>query len=131
MTLLSREVTCSNCNHGYSSNVFTYCPSCGASGTIADMHDWVEPQIIQSLSLETPSDGPCEEEGSAFDTQVGGGHYKDMEIQPAYYCQKNRLNHCESAIVKYASRHQDKNGAEDIKKIIHYARMILEMEYGD
>lgn len=63
--------------------------------------------------------------------QEGGGHYKKYAIQPAEYCQKNRLNHCESAIVKYATRHQDKNGREDILKIIHYAEMILAMEYNE
>ena len=62
-------------------------------------------------------------------SQVGGDHYKDRPIQPAQYCQLNRLNHCEASIVKYATRHADKNGAEDVKKIIHYAQLILEWEY--
>jgi len=28
-------------------------------------------------------------------------------------------------------RHNKKNGAEDIKKAIHYLKMILEMQYGE
>ncbi len=68
---------------------------------------------------------------TALDTQVGGGHYKDLKLQPVEYCQLNELNHCESSIIKYATRHRDKGGAEDIKKIIHYAQLILEMEYSD
>ena len=66
---------------------------------------------------------------SPFTLQVGGNHYKDMAIQPTEYCQKNELNFCEANIVKYASRHKLKNGREDVEKIIHYAQLILEMEY--
>lgn len=61
--------------------------------------------------------------------QVGGGHYKDYPIQPAEYCQRNKLNHCEASIVKYATRHQSKGKVEDVRKIIHYAQLILEWEY--
>ncbi len=67
---------------------------------------------------------------TALDTQVGGGHYKKYRIQPVEFCQLNELNHCESSIVKYATRHRDKGGAEDLRKVIHYAQLLLEMEYG-
>lgn len=67
----------------------------------------------------------------AMQKQVGGNHYKDLAIQPAQYCQMNRLNSLESAVIKYATRHQDKNGAEDINKAIHCLELILEMEYGE
>ena len=68
---------------------------------------------------------------SALDEQVGGDHYRKMAIQPIEYIVKNRLGFIEGNIVKYATRHRDKNGAEDVKKIIHYARMLLEMAYGE
>ena len=68
---------------------------------------------------------------SALDKQVGGMHYKQYPIQPVEYCQKNRLNSLESSIVKYATRHQDKNGREDVEKIIHCAKLILQLEYAD
>lgn len=67
---------------------------------------------------------------SPLDIQVGGGHYKNMAIQPVEFCQKNQLNHCESSIVKYACRHRNKNGIEDVRKIIHYAQLLLQLEYG-
>ena len=67
----------------------------------------------------------------ALDVQVGGQHYKKYAIQPAEYCQRNRLNSLESSIIKYATRHQDKNGREDIEKIIHCAKLLLELEYAD
>lgn len=65
----------------------------------------------------------------ASDRQEGGQHYKDFPIQPAEFCQRNRLNWCESNVVKYVSRHRDKKGAEDIRKAIHYLELLLEWEY--
>tara|TARA_R100000458_G_scaffold43915_1_gene41917 strand:+ start:36 stop:251 length:216 start_codon:yes stop_codon:yes gene_type:complete len=67
----------------------------------------------------------------AIDKQVGGNHYKNMPIQVVEFCQKNELNYCESAIIKYVCRHRNKNGAEDIQKVIHYAELLLELEYAD
>ena len=34
-------------------------------------------------------------------------------------------------IIKYATRHRKKNGVEDIKKIIHYCELLLELEYAE
>jgi len=61
--------------------------------------------------------------------QVGGDHYKSLPIQPIVYCQKNGLNAIESNIVKYISRHKQKGQKQDVEKVIHYAQMLLEMEY--
>ena len=66
----------------------------------------------------------------ASDKQVGGSHYKDFKIMPIEYITQNKLDFCEGNIVKYISRHGKKNGAEDIKKVIHYAELILEQKYG-
>ena len=66
----------------------------------------------------------------ATDKQVGGNHYKDCKIMPIEYITQNKLDFCEGNIVKYISRHAKKNGAEDIRKVIHYAELILEQKYG-
>lgn len=66
---------------------------------------------------------------SALDTQAGGSHYKNLAIQPVEYIQANGLDYFQGNIVKYITRHKDKNGAEDIKKAIHYCQLILELEY--
>ena len=63
--------------------------------------------------------------------QVGGDHYKDFKIMPIEYISKNNLDFLEGNIIKYISRHRNKNGAEDIRKVIHYAELILELEYGE
>ena len=66
---------------------------------------------------------------SAFNQQQGGDHYQKFAIQPAQFIQKNNLNWCQGNIVKYACRYKDKNGLEDLKKIMHYVDMLIEMEY--
>lgn len=63
-------------------------------------------------------------------SQVGGSHYKDMKIQPIEFITANNLGFIEGNICKYASRHRSKNGAEDVRKIIHYARLLLKIDYG-
>ena len=61
--------------------------------------------------------------------QVGGLHYKSLAIQPAEYCQLNRLPYCESSVVRYVTRHREKNGRQDIEKAIHCLQILLEIEY--
>lgn len=62
--------------------------------------------------------------------EVGGSHYQ-VAIQPWDYIHVNGLGFDEGNIVKYATRHKKKGGAEDVKKIISYARHILKTQYGD
>ena len=64
--------------------------------------------------------------------QVGGNHYKDLAIQPVEYCHANKLLFLESTIIKRATRHDKETGKglEDIKKIIHEARLIARLTYG-
>lgn len=103
---------CWNC--GFKHKDLVSCPSCHAA--VEGMHP-----SDTSLVPTVPS---------ALTEQIGGTHYKDLVVQPVEFCQKNKLNHCESSIIKYASRHKHKNGAEDVKKIIHYAKLLLEIDYG-
>jgi hypothetical protein len=69
---------------------------------------------------------------SAFKRQVGGSHYADFAIQPVYFCQKNGLGACESSIIKYACRwkKKHKNSVDDLRKIIHYAELLIPDEHG-
>lgn len=66
---------------------------------------------------------------SALDKQTGGNHYKNFPIQPIEAIHKNGLDWFQGNITKYAWRHHFKNGAEDLKKVIHYAELALEMQY--
>ena len=67
---------------------------------------------------------------SALDTQVGASHYKDYPIQPVEFCMKNKLDYCQSNVIKYVVRFRDKGGKQDLKKAIHYIELLWEMEYG-
>jgi hypothetical protein len=66
---------------------------------------------------------------SALKHQEGGTHYQ-LAIQPIEYIHRNNLGFIEGNIIKYATRHRSKNKEEDVKKIIHYAQLLLELEYG-
>jgi len=72
----------------------------------------------------------AEEEPKASAKQIGGSHYKDCDIQPIDYIVKNNLDFLEGNVIKYITRHKTKGGVEDIKKVIHYAELILEKKYG-
>jgi len=65
----------------------------------------------------------------ALEKQVGGSHYKNLAIQPAEYCQRNRLSYCESSVIQYVTRHREKNGRQDIEKAIHCLELLLAIEY--
>ena len=66
----------------------------------------------------------------ALNKQVGGKHYADMKIQPVEFITANELGFLEGNVVKYICRHHAKNGAEDIKKAIHYCELLLQTKYG-
>ena len=73
--------------------------------------------LVSSGAIEQPK---------ALDKQEGGGHYKDMAIQPIEYTLANKLGFCEGNVVKYISRYKNKNGIEDLKKAKHYIDLLIE-----
>lgn len=66
---------------------------------------------------------------SSLNTQTGGTHYKDCAIQPVEFIKANNIPFIEGNVIKYVVRHKRKNGAEDIKKAIHFLQMLLELDY--
>jgi len=56
--------------------------------------------------------------------QVGGGHYRDLPIQPAEFWIRNQLSAGEGSVVKYLTRHQSKNGRQDVEKARHFVEML-------
>ncbi len=65
---------------------------------------------------------------SALDVQIGGGHYKDMVIQPMEYSMKNGMDACQHTAIKYISRFRAKGGIEDLKKAKHVIDRLIEFE---
>lgn len=64
----------------------------------------------------------------ALDKQEGGDHYCSFVIQPVEYIHKNRIPFIEGCIIKYATRWRDKGGIQDLRKIIHFAELLIELE---
>lgn len=54
------------------------------------------------------------------DTQVGGGHYKRKAFQHWDMVCDTVMPYLLACATKYVSRWDDKNGAQDIEKAIHY-----------
>ena len=65
---------------------------------------------------------------TAFDDQIGGTHYKHMMIQPTEYIMANNLGWCEGNVIKYISRWRSKGGIDDLRKVIHYTKILIEAE---
>lgn len=67
-----------------------------------------------------------------LDTMVGGNHYKGGSIQPLEFYHANpQLDFQQCNMIKYAYRHKDKNGLQDLLKVIHYALLEANFDYGD
>jgi hypothetical protein len=69
---------------------------------------------------------------SAFNKQEGGSHYKDLKIEPAIYCHRNKLGYLESSAIKYLTRYNLKwpdnhdKQLEDLAKAKHCIEMLIE-----
>lgn len=66
---------------------------------------------------------------SALDIQEGGDHYRKMKIQPIEFIHANELDFLQGNVIKYITRHKNKNGAADVRKALHYCQLILELQY--
>jgi len=55
--------------------------------------------------------------------QIGGNHYKEFHIQPYEFISKNNLSFFQGNVIKYVCRYMNKNGIEDLDKIIHYCEL--------
>lgn len=65
----------------------------------------------------------------ALKKQEGGSHYKEMTIQPIEFITANNIPFMEGNCIKYLCRHRNKKGAEDIRKVIHYCELMLQLYY--
>ncbi len=90
--------------------------------------------IIVGCLKDAPLGGFCDDHDTgkrSLAYQVGGSHYQNMAIQPIEYIHANKMPFMDANVVRYISRHRNKNGAEDVRKAIQYCEMILEFEYGE
>ncbi len=61
-----------------------------------------------------------------MDKQIGGNHYKEMNIQPVEFIVANNIPFREGSAIKYICRHAVKNGKQDLEKAIHFLQMIID-----
>lgn len=66
---------------------------------------------------------------NALAVQQGGTHYKNMAIQPVEYITANKLSFIEGCVIKYISRHRNKNGLDDLLKAKHFIDLLIDLEY--
>ena len=81
-------------------------------------------QYKDAQNTQQPNETAC-----SLDVQIGGNHYSKMVIQPAEYCEYNNIPALEAAVIKYVSRHQNKNGVQDLEKAKDLINMIIDMRY--
>lgn len=72
---------------------------------------------------------------SALDGQVGGSHYKDMQVQPwqameAWLTPEEYRGYHKGVAIGYLAREQQKGGLQDIEKAIHHLQRLVEFERG-
>lgn len=68
----------------------------------------------------------------ANEMQVGGGHYKDAQAWQHWDFVEatGPLPYMEAAIIKYISRHRNKDGRKDVQKAIHFTVKLIELRDG-
>ncbi len=64
---------------------------------------------------------------SALTGQVGGDHYLNKAIQPVQFSMANDLDACAHSILKYVTRHREKNGRVDLEKALHFVDLRREL----
>ena len=70
---------------------------------------------------------------NADDTQVGGTHYKDMEVTPwdvmqAVLTREEFIGFLRGNVIKYSMRAGKKEGSDDAGKARHYMAKLWEMQ---
>lgn len=90
-----------------------------------------QPMSAAQLERRIAQDNLNQQMRNALDKQEGGAHYKDHAIQPIEYIHANKLGFIEGNVVKYITRHASKGGAEDVRKVIHYCELLLQLQYGE
>lgn len=98
-------------------------------------HDWKAAEerhhAERKLYEGKTNDRDYEVKGEAKNDPTNPQHYLRFEITPTEYIQKNKLGWCEGNVVKYVSRHDAKNGLEDLRKARKCLELLAQLEYGE
>jgi len=83
-------------------------------------------QLVYDIGLDNTPAQPAS--ASPLETQIGGGHYTKLRIQPMVYSMANGLDACQHTAIKYVTRFRDKGGVEDLRKAQHVIDMLIDFE---
>lgn len=87
------------------------------------------PMVEAIPSLSETIEVACEPmAANPLAVQVGGDHYRKLQIQPIEYITANNLGFLEGCIVKRISRWRDKDGVADLEKIKHEVDLLITAE---
>jgi hypothetical protein len=108
---------------------FINCTTCGKSVRVKDTMATCEGNFCFSCYYgNRTKSSQVIAESSAYDTQVGGSHYKNMVIQPAKFNIVNKIPWVEGECIAKLCRWRDKGGIEDLRKVQHAIDMLIEEE---
>ena len=99
-----------------------------------DDYWWFTDRCIELVSdtVDTVNDNnTTDKKYNPLVVQQSGNHYKNGKIQPIEYSERNHLSVCQGNIVKYTTRHKEKNGVDDLAKVVHYALLEALFVYGE
>ena len=91
------------------------------------LHWWFTDKCIELVG----DDNTANKKYNPLVVQQSGNHYKSGEIQAIEYSERNNLSVCQGNIVKCITRHKDKNGVDDLAKVVHYALLEALFVYGE
>lgn len=91
-------------------------------------------EAFATALMERISSENWREEVSALDGQVGGSHYKDMEVQPwqameAWLTPEEYRGYHKGVAIGYLARERQKGGLQDIEKALHHLQRLVEIEH--
>lgn len=95
----------------------------------------IDEAMKEILKRSVKVDKVVKEDNKAFKsvlkTMVGGGHYQpDGTIQPIEFYKANpQLDFQQTNVIKYIYRFKEKNGLQDLLKVIHYTLIAAEFGY--
>lgn len=73
---------------------------------------------------------PITTKNNPYERQVGGSHYQKKH-DLAQFCIENNVQVGEFSVMKYAYRHREKNGIEDLRKAKHWLEFLAYSVYGE
>ena len=119
------HLVCEECGRPFRKHSGLYCRTVKVKTTETDMLAVSEMNKVKTTETDMLA---VSEMNKAMDVQVGGGHYKDLVIQPVEYIHKNHIGFIEGSVIKYVTRWRAKGGLEDLKKARHFIDLLIEME---